>query len=177
MDLDTLKYPIGRFSRPEVFTREQHAADVMVLREAQIGLAAALDGLRQEQLATPYREGGWPVKTIVHHLADNNLFAYLRTRLALTEDRPALPSWSPDRFAGLPDLQLPAATSLQLLFPLHQRWTALLEGIPEEGWKKVYLRPGPEQVPWSVEQATALYAWHVRHHTAQILALRQRQGW
>lgn len=139
-------------------------------------LAEALADLTSAQLQTPYRDGGWTLRQLAHHVADSHLNAYARLRLALTEDWPVIKPYQEALWAELSDARtLPIEHSLNLLVPLHARWTALLGSLEEAAWVRGYMHP--EGGPTTVETMTALYDWHGRHHTAHVLALRARMGW
>ena len=173
------RYPIGRFVQPEAGFSSHPAARqqaIVVVAELPTSLADALADLNDARLDTPYREGGWTLRQLAHHVADSHLNAYARLRLALTEDWPTIKPYHEALWAELPDARtLPIEHSLALLVPLHARWTALLGSLGETDWLRGYLHP--EGGPTTVETMTALYGWHGRHHTGQVLALRARMGW
>ena len=139
-------------------------------------LGAAVAGLDAQQIETPYREGGWTLCQLVHHVADSHLNAYARLRLALTEDWPTIKPYNEALWAELYDARtLPVETSLALLLPLHARWSTLLVSLRAEDWERGYTHPENGRTP--VHAMTALYSWHGRHHTAHVLALRERMSW
>lgn len=122
----------------------------------------------ETQLSTPYREGGWTVRQVIHHLADSHMNAYCRTRLALTEDRPRVKSWEESRWAELNDAkESPIGSSLKLLNALHERWVFLLNSLADEDWKREVFIPHFDRYV-SVEQIAGIYAWHGKHHLAHI---------
>lgn len=169
------RFPIGKFRRAEAdLTNHQAAiATIAVLPEK---LRSAVSGLSDPQLNTPYREGGWTVRQLVHHLADSHSNAVIRVRLALTEDWPAIKPYNEKLWAELPDAQsAPIDSSLELLDALHARWVALLRALTDDQWQRGYTHP--ESGRQSIAQATALYDWHCRHHLAHITELRKREGW
>jgi len=174
-DLDELKYPIGRFSPPAGSTAEARAAQIETLRRLPERLRAAVAGLNAAQLDTPYREGGWTVRQVVHHVADSHMNAYVRFKLALTEDWPTVKTYEEAAWARLADSRLPIAGSLALIEALHERWAALLESLPDGDFQRGYTHP--EMGRQALATALAHYAWHSRHHTAHIASLRARQGW
>lgn len=136
----------------------------------------AVAGLSDTQVETPYRDGGWTVRQLVHHVADSHINAYVRTRLALTENWPTIKPYAEAEWANLQDAQtLPVEVSLSLLEPLHRRWITLLESLSEADWAKGYVHP--ESGRQSLEQVAALYGWHGQHHTAHVTNLRSRMGW
>ena len=174
-DLDDLRYPIGRFSPPASSRAEVRAAHIHTLRLLPERLRAASNGLSDAQLDTPYRQGGWTPRQVVHHLADSHAQAYIRFKTALTEDWPTVKVYDETAWADLPDSRLPIEGSLALITGLHRRWVELLEALSEEDFQKGYIHP--EQGRTNLAKALALYDWHSRHHTAHITSLRARQGW
>jgi uncharacterized damage-inducible protein DinB len=176
METDS-RYPIGKFARTERLTASERAAAIAVLEAVPENLRAAVAGLEDLHLETPYREGGWTLRQVVHHLADSNGLCSDRMRWALTEDWPTIMPADEDAWARLEDARtMPVEVSLELLDPLHQRWVALLRSIPEAQWTERGFAH-PKMGRTSLEQALALYAWHNRHHMAHITSLRQRKGW
>ena len=139
-------------------------------------MRAAVNGLSKEQLDTPYREGGWTVRQVVHHVPDSHLNAYTRFKLALTENEPTIKPYAEDRWAELADTRsTPIETSLMLLDSLHDRWVRLLRSLQPEDWKKSFRHPELGLV--SLEKNLSLYAWHGRHHVAHVTELRKRMAW
>jgi hypothetical protein len=169
------RYPVGRFKRPEKVTPHKRMAAIAALAELPAKLNEALDGLGREQLDTPYREGGWTVRQLVHHIADSHMNAFVRVRLALTEDWPTITPYDEKAWAMLHDAEAPVGWSVALLENLHARWVMLLESLTEEQWARGMKHP--VNGPMTVEIATLLYGWHSRHHVAHITRLRERQGW
>lgn len=132
--------------------------------------------MSKEQLDTPYREGGWTVRQVVHHVPDSHMNAYVRFKLALTENEPMVKPYDEAAWAELPDgADTPVEVSLAMLDALHQRWVPVLESIDEEGWKRAFRHPVIGVV--KLDANLALYAWHGKHHTAHITSLRERNGW
>lgn len=174
--MDDLRFPIGKFVAPAALTEQDRAQLLGELRETPARLREAVAGLSEPQLDTPYRAGGWTVRQVVHHLPDSHLNAYIRFRLALTEEQPAIKPYDEARWAELTDARsAPVAVSLELLTALHARWVALLESLSSGQWARAYRHP--EMGAVGLEKALALYAWHGRHHVAHITGLRQRSGW
>jgi len=139
-------------------------------------LRAALSGLSEEQLATPYRPGGWTLRQLAHHVPDSHMNSYVRFRLALTEDEPTIKPYLEDKWAELSDAQsAPVELSLSLLDALHARWILLLRSIADDGWQRTFRHP--ELGLMTLEKNLALYAWHGRHHVAHVTSLRERKGW
>lgn len=169
-----LRYPVGRWhapdERPETFAQlvGEIAALPMQLREAVAGLDAG-------QLDTPYREGGWTVRQVVHHLADSHLNAYVRCKLAATAERPTIVPYDEAAWAELPDARLAPGVSLALLDALHARWVTFLRALGPAELARPYHHPEMGDVP--LRTAAAIYAWHGRHHVAHITGLRDRRDW
>jgi uncharacterized damage-inducible protein DinB len=174
-DLNELRYPIGRFSPPAGSLPDLRAAHIQTVRLLPERLRAAVSGLSNAQLDTPYREGGWTVRQVVHHLADSHANAFIRCKLALTEEWPTIKPYDEAAWANLADSRLPIDGSLALIGALHERWVALLESLTEEDFQKGYIHP--ERGRQTLAEALAMYDWHSRHHTAHIVNLRVRQGW
>jgi hypothetical protein len=175
-DLDELRYPVGRFNPPASSTGELRTAQIETLRLLPGRLRVTVSGLDDSQLDTPYRDGGWTLRQVVHHVADSHANAYIRFKLALTEDWPTVKTYDEAAWAALSDSRrLPIAGSLQLVEALHGRWVALLETLAGEDFEKGYTHP--ELGRQSLATALAHYDWHSRHHTAHIASLRTRQGW
>jgi len=174
-ELDELRYPIGRFKAPAGDPAVQRPAQIRALLELSEKLRAAVSGLNDAQLDTPYREGGWTVRQVVHHLADSHANSFVRFKLALTEDWPAIKDYDEVAWANLADSKIAIDSSLSFIEALHHRWVLLLESMTDEDFNKGYVHPkGGRQ---SLERALAIYAWHCPHHTAHITGLRARKCW
>lgn len=169
------RYPIGKFEIPETITPDDRLAAIASLADLPEQLRNAVDGMDSARLNTPYREGGWTVRQLVHHIADSHMNAFIRMRLALTEDWPTILTYDENAWARLRDSTAPVEWSLELIESLHARWVMLLQSLNEEQWKRGFRHP--EHGPMSVELTTMVYAWHSRHHVAHITHLRARQGW
>jgi len=175
-DLDDLRYPIGKFISPASFSADIRDKEIQVLRELPEKLASAVAGLSGAQIDTPYREGGWTVRQVVHHVADSHANSYVRFKLALTEDWPTIKPYDEAAWANLADSRrMELAPSLAFLSSLHARWVALLECLSEADFQRGFNHP--ERGRQNLATALALYAWHSRHHTAHIANLRARMGW
>ena len=170
-----LSFPIGRFTPPERMTDADRDAWIGELAEAPSRLRLSIDGLSARQLDTEYRPGGWNVRQVVHHVPDSHMNAYVRFKLALTEDAPLIHVYDEGLWAKLPDSRESPEISLALLDALHLRWVALLRSLSAEELRRPYRHPEMGVVPLST--ALALYAWHGKHHTAHITKLRERMGW
>jgi hypothetical protein len=173
---EDLRYPIGRWDVRTWLSAEEAQRAIATLEAAPARIRAAVAGLDDGQLDTPYRPGGWTMRQLVHHLPDSHLNAYVRMRLALTEKAPAIKTYEEARWAELPDARsAPVELSLQLLAALHARWVLLLRALDAAAWQRTFRHP--ELGEMSVDQSLGFYAWHCRHHEAHLTALRARQGW
>ena len=174
--MDDPRFPIGPFTAPTEFTPALRSELIAQIDEVPARLGEAVTRLDADQLQTPYREGGWTLAQVVHHLPDSHMNAYIRFRLALTEPEPTIKGYDEVRWAELPDAaSSDIDSSLLLLDGLHRRWVSLLRGIAPEQWTLAFIHPERGRV--TLERNLALYAWHGRHHVAHITALRQRMGW
>lgn len=174
-DQDDLRYPVGRFQPPAASTPDLRAAQIHTLRQLPSRLRQAVTGLNDPQLDTPYRDGGWTVRQVVHHFADSHANSYIRFRLALTEDCPTIKPYDEAAWARLPDNRAPIEPSLLFVDGMHQRFVALLESMSEEDFQRSFNHP--ERGRMTLANNLALYHWHSRHHTAHITNLRSRMGW
>ncbi len=172
---DDLRYPIGDFETPERLTADERQDALAVLAGAPAELRAAVDGLSEEQLDTPYRAGGWTVRQVVHHLPDSHMNSYIRFKLGLTEEVPTIGTYQEKLWSELPDARLPIGPSLALLEALHSRWVALLRSLDDAAWEREI--DHPEMGRLRLDQLLALYRWHSLHHVAHIRSLRDREGW
>ena len=171
-----LRYPIGEFKLEDQPTDEQLRQFVSDIEQTPARLRAAVDGLSEQQLETPYRPGGWTVRQVTHHVPESHMNAYVRMKLALTEDNPTIKPYDEARWAETPDVRAtPIATSLTLLEALHQRWVTLLKALGPADFVRTFTHP--ESGQWTVGKYVALYAWHGKHHVAHITSLRERMGW
>ena len=170
------RYPIGRFVRPETIDDDQRREAIARIAALPSQLREAVAGLTGAQLDTPYREGGWTVRQVVHHVPDSHLNAYVRTKLALTEDVPTIKPYEEQAWAELPDTaNTPVEVTLAMLDALHSRWVTLLQGMPKEAFARRWRHPASGE--HTIDQLLALYAWHGAHHVAHVTRLRARQGW
>jgi len=174
-ELDQHRYPVGRYT-PVENTANARAEHIRMIGLLPKRLCAAIAGLNDAQLDTPYREGGWTVRQVVHHIADSHANSVIRFKLALTEDWPTIKPYDEKAWAELPDSKsLPIDSSLSLITGMHERWVALLESMREADFRRGYVHP--ERGKQDLATALAIYAWHCRHHTAHITALRARNNW
>jgi DinB superfamily len=171
-----LRYPIGKFSFEGPLTNSQIQQLIDNIEQAPAKLRAAVQGLSDQQLDTPYRPDGWTVRQVIHHVPDSHMNAYIRFKLALTEEDPTIRPYMEARWAELPEAKsAPVDLSLTLLETLHQRWVIVLRNLKPEDFKRTFRHP--ELGLLTLERNTALYCWHGRHHVAHITSLRERMGW
>lgn len=169
------RFPIGPEPTPLSLSPAQRAEAIAHIRGLPADLRAAVAGLDAAQLDTPYREGGWTVRQVVHHVADSHINAYVRTKLTLTEENPTVKPYQEQLWAELPDSRLDPELSLALLERLHTRWVAVLEGLKPEDFQRPLTHPVGGQ--WTLDTLLGIYAWHGRHHVAHITELRKARGW
>jgi DinB family protein len=174
--MDDLRYPIGKAQLAARLDDGRRREMIDQIEETPARLRAAVAGLSPEQLDTPYRPGGWTVRQVVHHVPDSHLNAYVRFKLALTEEEPAIKTYKEALWAELADTRaVPVEVSLVLLETLHRRWVALLRSLAAGDFDRTLLHPDHGVI--NLNQLLGIYAWHGRHHTAHVTALRQRMGW
>jgi uncharacterized damage-inducible protein DinB len=171
-----LRYPVGRFRRPESLDEAERRRAIDAIAGTPAKLRAALAGLTDVQLDTPYRPDGWTVRQVVHHVPDSHMNAYVRFKLALTEDEPTIKPYDEARWAELPDTrETPIESSLALLDRLHDRWVRLLRAMSVDDFARRLRHP--EMGVQRLDQVLALYDWHGRHHVGHVTSLRERMGW
>ncbi|KEF37668.1 DinB superfamily [Schinkia azotoformans MEV2011] len=170
-----VRYPIGKFEFDGRITSTVLDTWISELEQLPSSLREAVKDLNEEQLDTPYREGGWTIRQVVHHLADTSLNYYVRIKLALTEENPVIATFEESRWAELPDNNLPVEVSLSLLEALHIRFSNLLRNLSPYDFNEVYTHPVSGEI--SLGYTIGLYAWHGKHHLAQITSLCERKGW
>jgi uncharacterized damage-inducible protein DinB len=166
------RFPIGTFDR-EVATPRSNL--VQTIKDLPANISAAVAGLTDEQLDMPYRESGWTLRQTVHHVADSHMNAYIRFKLALTEDVPTIRPYYEDRWADLSDSKMPVRVSLDIIDGVHQRWANLLDSMKDADVEREIEHP--ETGVWQLGKMLGLYAWHGRHHIAHITTTRERNGW
>jgi uncharacterized damage-inducible protein DinB len=170
------RYPIGKFTYDAPPTAEERRRMIEEMERMPAALRAAVRGLSPQQVETPYREGGWTVRQVVHHVPESHMNAYIRFKLALTEEQPTIKPYAEDLWAKLPDVEsTPLEVSLTLLESLHGRFVHVLRSMQPEDWKRSFEHP--QLGPMPLEKNLALYSWHGRHHLAHITELRKRMGW
>lgn len=169
------RFPIGKFApvtNPGPDVLRASAADLSALPS---NLRAAVDGLSDAQLDTPYREGGWTVRQLVHHVADSHMNGLTRVKLALTEDSPTIKPYAQQHWANLPDSTLPIELSLRILDGVHQRLDAIVSALTPDDYAKTFVHP--DNGLTRLDNWLQLYAWHSRHHVAHVTELRKARGW
>lgn len=173
MTLD-LRYPVGTFDRSAPLTPATRGPAIAEIAQLPARMRDAVAGLSEAQIDTPYRPGGWTVRQ-VHHVADSHLNAYIRLKLALTEDAPTIKPYDQDKWAELPDMRLAVDLSLAILDGIHTRWVTLLRSFEPGQFSRTFNHPELGIV--TIDGHLQMYAWHSRHHVAHITSLRQRKGW
>jgi uncharacterized damage-inducible protein DinB len=174
---EDLRYPVGKFNRPgSTLTSDERRELVQQIAATPARMREAVDGLTESQLDTPYRDGGWSVRQVVHHVPDSHMNAYTRVKLALTEEQPTIKPYDEAAWAKLNDVRdTPIETSLVLLETLHQRWDTILRAMTGADFERTLLHP--EHGVMTLDALVAMYAWHGRHHVGHITSLRARSGW
>jgi hypothetical protein len=170
------RFPIGNYRPEKEVTPAKRAHAIEEIAAAPGKMREALAGLSDTQLDTPYRDGGWTVRQLAHHVPDSHMNAYVRWKLALTESAPTIKPYDEAAWANLVDSKMPVAVSLDLLEAVHQRWVTLIRGMKDEDFARTFKHPdhpGVQTVDWML----FLYAWHGRHHVAHITELRKQKGW
>lgn len=167
-DLDTLRYPVGKFERPEPpLDADTRRAHIKTIEDAPARFRSLAGGLSGAQLDTPYRPGGWTVRQVVHHVPESHMNAYIRMKLGVTEAAPAIKTYEEQLWAELPDARTgPPEMSLALLEALHRRWVLFMEHLTDAQWARTFKHPQWGEI--RLDETLALYAWHCRHHTAHV---------
>ena len=171
-----LRYPVGPFEFEGTLSNGQRQNLIDQIAATPEKMRAAVEGLVDEQLNTPYRPGGWTIRQVVHHVPESHMNSYVRFKLAMTEEEPTIKPYFEDRWAQLDDAhQAPVGLSLDLLDALHSRWVWFLRSLKDADFQRTFRHPELGVV--SLDKNVALYAWHGRHHVAHITSLRERMGW
>ncbi len=170
-----LQFPVGRYAKVDRLTPAQRQECIAQIARLPAQLRQAVAGLDAHQLDTSYRPDGWTVRQVVHHVPESHMNAYIRFKLALTEDFPTIKPYDQTRWAETPDTRGPVEVSLALLDPLHARWVTVLEGMGPRDFERRINHP--ESGIMTLDDLVAQYSWHGRHHTAHITTLRERMGW
>jgi len=176
-DLEKLRYPVGKYIEKESISEDTLKEYIRVFEIFPFDLRKAIRNLDEKHMETPYREGGWTVRQVVHHVSDSHINGYVRMKLALTEDNPAIKPYYEDRWAELQDYKLtPTAISLELLDHLHKRWAIVMKSLTAQQLKRTYFHPETKETV-TLENQIGLYSWHCRHHLEHIIGLKKRMGW
>lgn len=176
-ELEQLKYPIGRYRKPDAYTPELVKEWINTLQALPSWMDVSIENLDEAQLQVPYRPGGWDIQQVVHHVADSHMNAYIRLKLALTEDNPTIKPYDENAWAALADVRIvPVNVSVTMIHTIHRRMVALLQHMQPSDWERTYYHPD-HQRNFPIWEMVALYAWHSRHHTEHIRQLRLRMGW
>ena len=177
IDLEELKYPIGRYQKLADYTDADMKEWINVLKALPMWMDACIENLDAHQLETAYRDGGWTIQQVVHHVADSHMNAYIRLKLALTEDNPVIKPYAEQLWAEMIDSQVvPVNISVTMLHAMHRRMVAILEHLKPGEWLRTYYHPEHKRdIP--IWEMVAMYAWHSRHHTEHIRRLRERMDW
>ena len=171
------RYPIGRFTPVTPSTDALRRDGLEELSALPARMRAAVAGLNDAQLDTPYRPEGWTVRQVVHHVPDSHMNAYIRLKLALTEETPTIKPYDEQTWAQLADARMPVDVSLRLLEGVHARWVVLYREMQPKHFARTFVHPEYPDAPRTLDWLLQLYAWHSRHHVAHITSLRERQGW
>jgi hypothetical protein len=167
-NIDDLRYPVGKFTPPAAYTPEDMRDWISVIRDLPAKVRAAVTGLTDDQLDTPYRPGGWTIRQVVHHIADSHMNSLIRFKWTMTEDSPTIKAYHEDLWAKLADYQLPIEPSLQMLDGIHVRLVALFESFGDADWEKHFVHPETGNNV-QLKRNLALYSWHSRHHLGHIV--------
>lgn len=174
---ESLRYPIGQYERPTVITAEDLEQYIDIIETFPSDIAKEVSHLNEEQLNTPYRDGGWTIRQVVHHCADSHMNSLIRFKLALTEDEPIIKPYQEDRWAELPDgKKLPVSHSISILEGLHARWAFLLKSLSPTDLKRTFIHPESKKI-YMLDENIGLYAWHCQHHLAHITVIKRQNNW
>ncbi len=170
------RYPVGEFNPPTDPSPQEIRRAIDTIAACPKALRAAVAGLNDAQLDTPYRDGGWTVRQVTHHIADSHMNAYIRCKLAVTEDHPRVKAYEQADWARLEDGRTaPIELSLQIMDALHDRWVRFLRSLPDQAFARTI--DHPENGVMTLHNVIFMYEWHSRHHVAHITRLRDRKGW
>ncbi len=170
------RYPIGKFTAQASYEKEELDKYISDLEALPNQLENAVKGLSDKQLDTPYREGGWTVRQVIHHVADSHMSAYTRMKWALTEDSPLIKAYDEKAWAHTPETTLETSPSLDFLKALHKKWCYLMRNLDAGDLQKVFIHPDSKKAVM-LQTIIATYAWHGAHHLAHITALKKKLGW
>jgi len=174
--MSDLSYPIGKYEPVSGLSADKRAELIDDVAATPARMRAAIAGLDDTQLDTPYRDGGWTVRQVVHHVADSHMNCLIRFKLALTEDEPTIKPYAEGLWAELDDTRVaPIDMSLEILDGVHRRWDVVLRAMKPDEFARRFRHP--ERGTVTLDDTLGLYAWHGRHHVAHITRLRDREGW
>ncbi len=175
--MEELKYPVGHYQKPEIFTKEILNAAISVIEHFPKKLKQEVEHLTDMQLDTPYRPDGWTIRQVVHHCADSHMNAIIRLKVTITEDTPTIKPYAEALWAELADTKnLPIHSSLLILEGVHFRWATILKNMKEQEYERNYIHPEHGR-QLSLHESTGMYAWHCDHHLAHITNLKKTKGW
>ncbi len=176
METVDLRYPIGKFQAKESYSKDEVAAFIQRIEALPLKLMNAVSTLNDNQLDTPYRDDGWTLRQVIHHMADSHSNAYIRIKWTITESTPLIKAYDEKLWAETPDTSLPIFLSLNVLQALHAKLVALAKAIPHDDLSKKFIHPESKKEV-RIDQMLGLYAWHGEHHLAHITSLKDRKGW
>lgn len=177
MDLEQIKYPIGRFEKPENISEEQFEQHLSIIENFPELLKKEVEHLNDEQLDTQYRPDGWTLRQVVGHIADSHMNSLVRIKLALTEDIPTIKPYMENLWAELPDSKtMPVKTALMIIEGIHARWSCIFRSLTKDHLLRTFFHPQSGREV-NLKELTALYAWHSKHHLAHITTLKNKMGW
>ncbi len=177
MDIEKLKFPIGKFEKPEIITKNVLNKWISDISTFPKRLSNQVVNLSNEQLDTQYRPEGWTLRQVIHHCADSHMNSLTRLKLTLTEDQPTIKPYFEERWAELLDTKnMPIQPSLKMLEGIHERWTVLLNNLTDGQLKREFIHPQSGKI-FSVDENIGLYAWHCNHHLAHITETKKRNNW
>lgn len=176
MDMEDVRYPIGKFQPKDLYTRQEILEFIDRIDQLPLKLSKEVNSLTDGQFDTPYRDGGWTIRQVVHHVADSHTNAFVRCKWALTEDTPLIKAYEEKSWAVTPETKSSPQLSLQLLEALHRKWVVLLRSLNPEDFDKGFIHPETKK-HIRLTTLTSTYAWHGEHHLAHITSLKKRMGW
>jgi hypothetical protein len=177
MDIEHLKYPIGKFNQPDTITASNIAQWIDDIAAFPARITKETNALTNAQLDTYYRPDGWTIRQVIHHCADSHINSFIRLKLALTEEQPTIKPYFEERWAELLDSKnMPIAPSLQIIEGLHERWTVVLKNLTESDFERIFIHPEQGRKV-RIDEYIGLYAWHCNHHLAHITATKKNLNW
>lgn len=177
MDIEKLKFPIGKFEKPTIITKDILTKWISDISTFPIRLLNEVVDLTDEQLDTQYRPNGWTIRQVIHHCADSHMNSLIRLKLALTEDQPTIKPYFEERWAELLDTKnMPIQPSLKMIEGIHERWAVLLNNLTDEQYGRIFIHPEHGKT-FRVDENIGVYAWHCNHHLAHITATKKQNNW